>query len=119
MGEELELLKEQYSKGVGVFSCPGNDVFSDVEVSLGDGFSTVKVTDPENEFHVVKRKKTKTWVNTGMFKQIWKKIDEIGAWREFDWVIKIDADAVFVPWSSEGFVNSASELDRSVHRKLR
>jgi len=96
--EELELLKEQYSKGVGVFSCPGNDVFSDVEVSLGDGFSTVKVTDSENEFHVVKRKKTKTWVNTGMFKQIWKKIDEIGAWREFDWVIKIDADAVFVPW---------------------
>jgi len=96
--EELELLKQQYSKGVGVFACPGNDVFSDVEVSLGAGYSTVKVTDSENEFHVVKRKKTKTWVNTGMFKQVWKKIDEIGAWKDFDWVIKLDADAVFVPW---------------------
>merc|ERR1719384_1965074 len=96
--EELELLKEQYNKGVGVFACPGNDVFSDVEVSLGEGYSTVKVTDSENEFHLVKRKKTKTWVNTGMFKQVWKKIDEIGAWKDFDWVIKLDADAVFVPW---------------------
>merc|ERR1711983_562777 len=95
--EELELLKEQYSKGVGVFACPGNAVFSDVEVNLGANYPTVKVTDSLNEFHVVKRKKTKTWVNTGMFKQVWKKIDEMGAWKGFEWVIKLDADAVFVP----------------------
>merc|ERR1712154_619904 len=96
--EELALLREQYSKGVGVFSCPGNDVFSDAVVNIGQGYDTIKVEDAENEFHVVKRKKTKTWVNTGMFKQIWKKIDEKGTWKEYDWVIKLDADAVFVPW---------------------
>jgi len=96
--EELELLKEQYEKGVGVFSCPGNDVFADTDVSVGPGYDAIKVEDALNEFHLIKRKKTKTWVNTGMFKQVWKKIGEKGTWNEFDWVIKLDADAVFVPW---------------------
>merc|ERR1719422_2052479 len=57
----------------------------------------IQVDDPLHEFHLIKRKKTKTWVNTGMFKQVWKKIGEKGAWADFDWVIKLDADAVFVP----------------------
>jgi len=96
--EELALLKDQFQKGVGVFSCPGTDVFSDTDVSIGQGFDAIKVDDPLNEFHLVKRKKTKTWVNTGMFKQVWKKIGEKGTWSEFDWVIKMDADTVFVPW---------------------
>jgi len=100
------LLKEQYSQGVGIFSCPGNDVFSDVEVSVGQGLNTIKVSDPLNEFHLVKRKKTKTWVNTGMFKQVWKKIGEKGTWQEFDWVIKLDVDAVFVPWRLEKMMAS-------------
>merc|ERR1711860_308922 len=96
--EELELLKQQYSKGVGVFSCPGYDVFSDVDVAVGPNYQAIKVTDDLNEFHVVKRKKTKTWVNTGLFKQVWKKIDQVGAWKDYDWVLKLDIDAVFVPW---------------------
>merc|ERR1712011_12495 len=95
--EELALLREQYNRGVGVFSCPGNDVFSDANVNIGQGYDAIKVDDPLNEFHLIKRKKSKTWVNTGMFKQVWKKIAEKGTWEDFDWVIKLDADAVFVP----------------------
>jgi len=104
--EELALLREQYNQGVGVFACPGNDVFSDVSVNLGPGFDTTKVEDVENEFHVVKRKKTKTWVNTGMFKQVWKTIETRGNWKNFDWVIKLDADAVFVPWRLQKMLSS-------------
>jgi len=96
--EELELLKQQYEKGVGIFTCPGHDVFADTDVSIGQGLDAIKVEDTLNEFHLIKRKKTKTWVNTGMFKQVWKKIGEKGTWNDFDWVIKLDADAVFVPW---------------------
>merc|ERR1719229_1938453 len=96
--EELELLREQYTRGVGVFSCPGNDVFSDASVNIGQGYDAIKVDDVLNEFHLIKRKKTKTWVNTGMFKQVWKKTKTRGTWKEFDWVVKLDADAVFVPW---------------------
>jgi len=100
--EELALLREQYARKVGVFACPGYAVFSDVEVNIGkdingNDFNTIKVDDVKGEFHLIKRKKTKTWVNTGMFQQVWKKIDEMGAWKGFEWVIKLDADAVFVP----------------------
>merc|ERR1719429_509741 len=99
--EEIALLREQFNRGGGVFSCPGNDVFSDALVNIGQGYDTTKVNDDAAEFHVVKRKKTKTWVNTGMFKQVWKKIQAEGKWKKFDWVIKLDADAVFVPWRLE------------------
>merc|ERR1712150_336634 len=96
--EEVALLREQYSRGVGVFSCPGNDVFSDAIANIGQGYDTIKVDDPLGEFHLIKRKKSKTWVNTGLFKQVWKQIAEKRTWEDFDWVIKLDADAVFVPW---------------------
>ena len=35
---------------------------------------------------------------TVAFKHVWKKIAEKGTWKEYDWVLKLDADAVFVPW---------------------
>jgi len=100
--EELALFREQYAKKVGSFACPAYAIFSDVEVNIGKDdngkdFNTIKVEDIESEFHLIKRKKTKTWVNTGMFKQVWKKIDEMGDWKKFEWIIKLDADAVFVP----------------------
>merc|ERR1740116_445904 len=62
--EELALLREQFNRGVGVFSCPGHDVFSDADVNIGQGYDAIKVDDPLNEFHLIKRKKSKTWVNT-------------------------------------------------------
>merc|ERR1712029_1052177 len=37
-----------------------------------------------------------TWINTGMFTQIWKKIAEAGEYQKADWVMKLDADAVFI-----------------------
>jgi len=100
--QELELVREQFARKVGVFACPGYAVFSDVLYNIGkyengQDFNTITVEDTEGEFHRIKRKKTKTWVNTGMFKQVWKKIGEMGAWRGFEWVIKLDIDAVFVP----------------------
>jgi len=104
--EELALFREQYKRGVGVFSCPGNDVFADVDVNIGEGYDAIKVEDPLSEFHLIKRKKMKTWINTGLYKQVWKKIGEKGTWAEFDWVIKLDADAVFVPWRLEKLLST-------------
>ena len=31
-----------------------------------------KVEDVENDFHFAKRKHAGTWINTGVYKQIWK-----------------------------------------------
>jgi hypothetical protein len=94
---ELELLQEQYKRKVSIFSCNYYDVFSDVLAQVGDGYPTIQVHDVENNFHSVKRKKVGTWVNTGIFKQVWKSIKGRSALQEVNWVVKVDADAVFVP----------------------
>merc|ERR1712018_630676 len=54
------------------------------------------VTDVEGDWHFAKRKTSGTWVNTGMFTQIWKKIAEAGEYQNADWVLKLDADAIFI-----------------------
>merc|ERR1712039_972419 len=51
----------------------------------------------EHEFHLIKRKTSGTWVNTGMFKQVWKATKGRIGLEKADWVVKVDADAVFVP----------------------
>merc|ERR1711972_293246 len=52
--------------------------------------------DAFGEFHQIKRK-TGAWVNWGMFYQVWVKVREVGKWQQGDYVVKADADAVFVP----------------------
>ena len=44
----------------------------------------------------MKRKEAKTWINTGMFNQVWTEIHNAGQYRNHNWVIKVGADAVFV-----------------------
>jgi len=93
---EKELLSMQYARKVSIFACNAYAVYSDVSVSLGSGLSTIKVTDVDNEFHFAKRKTTGAWVNTGMFIQAWKSIASAKTYMNFDWVVKVDPDAVFV-----------------------
>jgi len=94
---EKELLTQQFEKKVSIFACEAYEVYSDVETSLGGGFLTKKVTDVKGDWHFAKRKTTGAWVNTGMFIQVWKAIGEAKIYNDYDWVIKVDPDAVFVP----------------------
>jgi len=94
---EKELLTEQHRKKVSIFACNKFAVYSDVSVSLGQGFETEKVEDVEGDFHFQKRKETGAWVNTGMFKQVWKAIEKAGDYKDYAWTVKFDPDAVFVP----------------------
>jgi len=96
--QELELLQMQYAHGWSLFSCAEWAVYSDVTAELGGDDHTIPVQDVKKDFHILKRKITKTWVNTGMFVQVWQKIREAGLYQKHDWVIKVDADAVFFPW---------------------
>merc|ERR1712203_162227 len=84
-------------KKVSIFACDKYEVYGDVEVSLGGGFSTKKVTDVKGDWHFAKRKSTGAWVNTGLFIQVWKAIGDTNAHVGMDWVVKVDPDAVFVP----------------------
>jgi len=99
VNHELELLNIVAAQGTGIFACEQWDVFSDVSVPIDhtNGYVTVKVEDGFGEFHQLKRKDSGTWVNWGIFYQIWVKVRELGKWRAADYTIKVDADAVFIP----------------------
>merc|ERR1712004_318820 len=94
---ELELLKLQKKDKMGIFSCNAYGVYGDAAADYGDGQTTVKVDDVKGDFHFEKRKDTGTWVNTGLFVQVWKQINSEGKATEQDWVVKADLDAVFIP----------------------
>merc|ERR1712238_99829 len=94
---ELEILQHQHQQQLGIFQCEYSDVFSDISVQVGQGLMTKTVTDVEGDWHFAKRKVSGTWVNTGMFSQIWKQISTDGKYQNADWVLKVDADAIFVP----------------------
>jgi len=90
-------LQLQHSKMVSLFSCAEWVVYSDVVAPLGGGDMTQTVTDVKSDFHLMKRKGAGTWVNSGMFVQVWSAIRDAGHYKNHNWVIKVDADAVFFP----------------------
>jgi len=97
---ELELLTQQRARTVSIFACDASAVYSDVGVSLGGGANTIKVDDKEGDFHFAHRKKKDgqgPWVNTGLFKQVWKAVGESSTYKKYDWTVKVDPDAVFLP----------------------
>merc|ERR1712088_500445 len=106
VSHELELLNIVGDRGAGIFACEQWDVFSDVSVPMNNGYVTIKVEDVFNEFHQLKRKDSGTWVNWGLFYQVWVKIREVGKWQSADYSIKIDADAVFLPQRLRNWLSS-------------
>eukprot|EP00959_Pyramimonas_sp_CCMP1952_P087587 1832923-Pyramimonas_sp.AAC.1 len=46
---ELDLLKMQMQRGLGIFACDAYEVFSDVQLLVGD-YEAVKVEDLEGDF---------------------------------------------------------------------
>jgi hypothetical protein len=104
---ELELLNTAAALGAGIFACEQWDVFGDVTVPIaGTGYDTIKVEDEFGEFHQLKRTDSGTWVNWGMFYQVWVKIREVGKWKAADYTIKLDADAVFIPQRLKTWLSS-------------
>jgi len=95
---ELELLQQSYEKGASLFSCAEWRVYSDVVAPLGGDDMTIKVDDVKGDFHILRRKETKSWVNSGLFAQVWTAIKNEGHYLNHNWIIKVDADAVFFPY---------------------
>merc|ERR1712113_1376924 len=63
------------------------------------------------EFHQVKRKETKSWVNWGMFYQVWLKVKEQEGVYKADYTVKVDADAVFIPQRLRMYLGSTIKGD--------
>jgi len=87
----------------------------DAAADYGDGQTTVKVDDVKGDFHFEKRKDTGTWVNTGLFVQVWKQINSEGKATEQDWVVKADLDAVFIPQRLQAKVSEQLVPDQGLY----
>jgi len=96
--EELQLMDNQAQKGLGIFQCEGNDLFSDKALTLSsNGRAFTQVFEGDGDWRFAKRKSTGAYVNTGIFSDVWRKIKAEQKWSQFDWMVKVDPDAVFVP----------------------
>merc|ERR1719512_674816 len=76
VSHELELLQMQHDQGQSLFSCAEWAVYSDVVAPLGGGDMTIQVEDTKGDWHLLRRKDTQSWVNTGMFVRVWKKVQD-------------------------------------------
>jgi len=113
---ELDLLRTQLSLGASLFGCEEYRVYSDVETWLSPkGINTIKVNDAEGNFHFAKRKKTGSWINSNMFIATWKMIKDEGAWNKWDWTVKVDADAVFLPIRLRQYLGQVEVTDNGVY----
>ena len=45
--------------------------------------------DADNDFRFAKRKHMGTWINTGLYAQVWKAIAEKGDYADYDWIDRI------------------------------
>jgi hypothetical protein len=110
---EAELLAAQREKGLSIFGCQAHDVFGDVEVSLGGGLKSIKLEDEEGDFCKFTREDTGACANTAIHYQAWRKIRDEQKWRDQEWVIKADADAVFIPTRLANLLTSTRQKQPS------
>mmetsp|Transcript_2546 Transcript_2546/g.6842 ORF Transcript_2546/g.6842 Transcript_2546/m.6842 type:complete len:411 (-) Transcript_2546:59-1291(-) len=104
--DELGLLRASYDRNMGIFACEKWGIFSDSPGDLKPGVPFVAVDDVDGDFHILKRKETGTWINTGLHTQVWKAILAAEDYKTADWVVKVDCDAVFLPSRLRPFLAS-------------
>jgi len=95
---EGPLLKSVLKKNAGIFACDGFDVFSATNDSLGeteDGTTVKAILIPKIN---VGTSQDGTAGNAKLFMAVWDKIIAGGRFRYYDWTIKVDPDAVILPW---------------------
>jgi len=94
-------MQEQLKKGVGIFACDKFDLYSSpTSVLLGTaplpigGFDVNSITFQNAAVTV---SKDNTAGNTELFLNVWEAVRLRGAWREADFTMKVDPDAVIMP----------------------
>jgi len=96
-GPETDLVKNQLTKGIGIFKCDEYAVFSqDAKSILGDG-PDGELESQHFEPAPVWRSKDGTAANTQLFIHVWEAVKFDGRWASTDWTIKADPDAVVIP----------------------
>ena len=81
-----------------IFHFDGYDVFAAGQDSSGvskDGIEVEAISIPKIKVGV---SQDVTAGNAGLFVAVWDKVISGGRFRSYDWAIKVDLDAVIIPW---------------------
>mmetsp|Transcript_34230 Transcript_34230/g.66273 ORF Transcript_34230/g.66273 Transcript_34230/m.66273 type:complete len:358 (+) Transcript_34230:47-1120(+) len=103
-GPEVALMKSHYDKRAGVFACNDQAVFchgGNTTIVAVDGgmFKTKfisKVAMKKGNV-AIPGQMTNSWLNVELFKKVFDAMLEDGRFWMYDWVVKVDPDAVFFP----------------------
>lgn len=79
--------QKQHQKPIGIFACDGHSVFSGAKAKKGDWDSVA---------------------NTDIFTKIWGQVKSEGRFKDYDWTVKVDVDAVFFPDRLRAHIKSMS-----------
>merc|ERR1740123_2394848 len=81
--------------GAGIWECEEHQLFSTTQFTVGEGeFATPTVTFEPAE---IVTSKDGTSGNAELFMNVWKAVKDQGLYKEADWTIKVDPDAVLLP----------------------
>jgi len=96
---EMNLVKEQIAKWVGIFQCEEHSVFSDAVIELSQGPPNKLVTEAIDGGSVKAKLGGEfyTALNSEVFVRVWKKVFMDRRFERHGWTVKCDADAVFFP----------------------
>eukprot|EP00429_Kryptoperidinium_foliaceum_P012851 CAMPEP_0176041134 /NCGR_PEP_ID=MMETSP0120_2-20121206/20401_1 /TAXON_ID=160619 /ORGANISM="Kryptoperidinium foliaceum, Strain CCMP 1326" /LENGTH=738 /DNA_ID=CAMNT_0017374535 /DNA_START=80 /DNA_END=2292 /DNA_ORIENTATION=- len=95
---ERSVMEVQLKRGAGIFACDGYDVFASQESTLGttkDGEVVKPILFPKIAVGV---SQDGTAGNAKLFMAVWDKVIAHKRFRDYDWTIKVDPDAVIIPW---------------------
>jgi len=109
---EVGLLTDQFNKHISIFSCEANAVLSNQRVQIAPGYFTDIV---QTELGCEKGGEFGTALNLDIFIKVWDRIVELGTFRNHEWTVKGDADAVFFPDRLRGLLPHHAEEGRGVY----
>jgi len=97
---EGAIMNKQLEMDAGIFSCDGYDVIASDDVTLGsakDGTKTLVKTRVIEKVEVGVSQDG-TAGNAKLFMAFWDSIIAGKRFRDYDWTLKVDADAVLIAW---------------------
>jgi len=101
---EGPLLRSVLARRAGIFACDGYELFAAEDDMLGaaEGGSQVQpVLIPKIAVGV---SQDGTAGNAQLFMAVWDKVVALGRFRYYDFTIKVDPDAVLLPWRLRGHI---------------
>lgn len=89
---EGELIKKQHSERIGIFACDDAAVLSTIPWELAPGTQALLFDDA-----VVGVSDVGFAANARLFQNAWQAVKRDGRYKNYDWTIKVDPDAVLMP----------------------